>query len=79
MSKIFQMISIAASAKFSIDKPDNWDKMTLKEKKEYFWSHLESEASLCCHCSDGMESDFEALDEIYNDETWWDAGDFWDE
>ena len=65
---IVAMLPVFASAKFKIDKPDNWDKMTDNEKKEYFEEHMESDGDLCHQCSDSIESDFEYDPEFYKKE-----------
>ncbi len=43
--------------KAEIDKPDNWDEMTLKEKKEYFAENMEILGSLCHQCTDSIETE----------------------
>ena len=75
--KIFCYLPIHAWAKFSIEKPENWDDLTEAERTERFLESpdIKREASLCHQCSRDIESDFEVnLDNIenQNDELdWW--------
>jgi len=65
--KIYCRLPIFATAKFSIEKPDNWDDMTRAEQDEYFLTclSLAPEATLCCQCSGDTETDYEVdLDAI---------------
>lgn len=67
MNKIYCHLPIFATAKFSIEKPRNWDKMSKAEQDEYFITckTLGAEASLCCHCSGDTQTDYEVdLDSI---------------
>lgn len=67
MSKIKTCVPIYASAVGSIDKPDNWDKMSEKEKLDYFLENVEITASICHHCSkSGLSTDFEIDTEAYD-------------
>jgi len=59
MTKIKGMIPIYASGRFSIDKPENWDDMTDDEKKDYFLDKMQRGGSLCHHCSNQIETDYE--------------------
>ena len=65
--KISALLPIFASARFSIEAPDDWDKMTLCKRKEYFMQHLKRNASLCHQCSGDVETDFE-LDYTFIDD-----------
>lgn len=76
MSKIIAMIPHFCSIKHTLEKPDNWDKMTLKQKKEYFFSNSESSEGLCYQCSNDVELDGSSDDKTYFDETFWDERDF---
>ena len=72
MKKIYCNLPIFATAKFSIEKPDNWDDMSKEDQVVYFLESttLANESSLCHYCSrKGMETDFEvSLDDIEDDE-----------
>lgn len=60
MITILCKLPIFATAKFSIEKPNNWGKMNREEKKDYFLQNMGCESSICCHCSRDIETDFEA-------------------
>ena len=78
MSKIYAFVPIFASAKHEIEKPSNWDDMTLEEKKDYFMEHAGNLASLCHHCS--KDSELGEVDyKTYEDSKWWDESDFLEE
>jgi hypothetical protein len=57
--KIHAFIPIYASAKFSIDKPTNWDDMTKADREIYFLNCADPISKLCFQCSDTIQSDFE--------------------
>jgi len=59
--KIYCHLPIFATAKFSIDKPDNWEQMDKAEQDNYFLTcaSLAPEGSLCCQCNGDTETDYE--------------------
>jgi hypothetical protein len=50
---------IDAIARFSCDKPDNWDEMSREEKISYVEDKARCEGSLCNHCADTIQSNYE--------------------
>lgn len=60
MTKIVGLVPIFASGKFEVEKPEDWDSMTPKEKKDYFINNASRSGYLCHQCTDCMETDWEA-------------------
>jgi hypothetical protein len=54
-------IPVDAKAKFSCPKPIDWEKMSIKEKVNYFTQNMGLDAEL----GDGMESDLEPISPEY--------------
>lgn len=54
---------VDASAKFTCEEPEGWDKMTREQKIEYVEINAECEGSLCHQCTDSIQSDFQVIDE----------------
>jgi len=80
MAKILVVLPIYASAKFYIEKPDNWDKMSKSEKADYFSENMETNAQLCHQCSNDLESSYDLDDNYYNGLTDGELEDmFWEE
>lgn len=79
MTKIYSWVPTWCSFKASIEKPEDWDKKTLKEKKDYFSQNMEQEASLCHQCSSEVETDFALDDKSYNENKMWSESDFFEE
>ena len=76
--KIYAMVPIFASAKFECEKPDNWDEMSLEEKKDHFLSNAENLGTSVCHqCSDSVQMDGCVDDKTYD--KWFSEEDFWEE
>lgn len=61
MKKLYCSLPIFANARFSIEKPDNWDDMSKVEQDNYFLESttLGKEASLCHQCSGPTKTDYE--------------------
>jgi len=76
MNRIKAWVPSYSSIEAETDKPDNWDDLTLKEKKEYFGEHMEVSGGICHQCSDVIQCEFELDDQTYYDEKWWDENDF---
>jgi hypothetical protein len=63
MKQIKSWLPVYASAEFSIDKPDNWDALSEREKQELFLSKCDpSSSSLCWSCSNHFQTDHEVCD-----------------
>jgi hypothetical protein len=60
-NKIYCRLPIFATARFSINKPDNWNEMSKAEQSEYFLASksLAPEGTLCHQCSGPTETDYE--------------------
>jgi len=60
--KIEFWMPIHASMRFKIKKPDDWDKMDRELKADYFFDNAIHSGSICYHCANDLETDYEVTD-----------------
>jgi len=73
------LVPIYAHAKFSIEKPDDWDQLTDELKREAFKDKMYTEAQLCHRCSHGIETDREAVVDWLDNDKAPHIDEFWEE
>ena len=54
MTKIYAFLPIDALAKFSIDKPPDWDEMSYEDKVIYFFNCADESYQLCSACKGSL-------------------------
>lgn len=61
---------IAASARFYAERPSDWLEMSDELRKQYFIENMHRDATVCHHCAQGLETDFDPdldfIDKIAN-------------